>query len=306
MKRKVLKAIAYTFLILGLLLPFKLFSNSITFSAQVGDTILILKGYTSPNSLVTFIENNVVIGTIASDSSGYFEKNFTAQNDGIHQIQIHSTDIKNISTPVITKEINLISFQTTEINDIVLPPTVTVNQSFFNTGDILIIKGYTIPNTQTELLLNGSLADIVGVLSDSNGFFIYQYPANNFINGNYKFQVFIKDALGQITGKSFETPFNIYIPFPTTPPVVSPIVPPITIVSTPVPTPISESVSTPTEVPVEQPLPPSISNSNTQMTYLICLICTCSLIALLLLIILILLYKSDDDEKKKKQSININ
>lgn len=203
-----------TILVLCLLLitPIKIFAQSVTFTAQVGDTILTIRGFTSANSLVVFTENDSVKGTTVSLADGSFEKEFTAQDSGFHQIEVFSTDPDGVNTASIVLDIFLIAFQSYEINDIALPPSISVSSTDFEQDEVIKIFGYSKPDSYLEIEIEGPIGNLTVVQSNTSGYYEYFYEAENLQPGSYQVNVTLKGSLNEDLSSSNTLSFTISLP----------------------------------------------------------------------------------------------
>lgn len=182
---------AVVFSFLFVFFRFGLQAQSVTFSAQVGDTSLVVNGYSAPNSVVVFTENNAVIGTTTTTLTGSFSKTFTALSSGLFILGTYSIDANNNFTSVIQRNLYLIEFQELEINDVYLPPTINLTQD----QDEITIDGYTLPNTTVEILINTVPTTTINVTSNPLGFYEYSLPVSNIGAGNFSINAFILDNI---------------------------------------------------------------------------------------------------------------
>lgn len=138
-----------------------------TIAAIAGDLRLI--GYTSPNSVVTFLMGNTVAGTqIAcpggpvnicnTNLPGYYDKTFTGLYPGIYNIGIYSTDtsIAALSTPTINRQIPIFQGQGSTPDVLTLPPTISVTPLVIKRPESLSASGMARPNSALRLYFNGS------------------------------------------------------------------------------------------------------------------------------------------------------
>ncbi len=174
------------FLIGYWLLVYPVSAESLTVTASVGDTALILQGYTSPSSLVTFKENDVVKGTATSNSSGYFEKQFDAQDPGVHTIVIYATDPDNNLTNSVSLSLVLVQFNTLTIDDIYLPPTISLSDTSYLNNETINISGYSKPSFLIKIEFSGASGKIVYESTNSSGYYLYQIDGDELTLGSYQ------------------------------------------------------------------------------------------------------------------------
>ncbi|OGC57856.1 hypothetical protein A2976_01720 [candidate division WWE3 bacterium RIFCSPLOWO2_01_FULL_41_9] len=146
-------------------------ATSINVSLIVGDTRLTFQGKTSPSSQVTFTENNSVIGTTASDNTGYFEKEFiySYPADDIHNITIYSVNgLGQMSNPILYS-VFLSEFTNTTIGNLILPPTIALSALTTVQGTSITASGYTVPDSLLTLLFFNS-ATTLNSTSTADGY----------------------------------------------------------------------------------------------------------------------------------------
>ena len=155
-------------------------------TATVLDTSMSFSGYTSPNSLVTFTDNSVVIGTAVSDGTGKFTKNFPAQSPGPHSVVIWSTDPDSILTQPIQFNLVLTSQNALALGNIYLPPTLNVPSGIFSGNDTLNIHGYARPQSQVKITVSGPDNPEQTVNTDASGSYNWQLQLRNLASGDYQ------------------------------------------------------------------------------------------------------------------------
>jgi hypothetical protein len=184
----------------GFLINSKVYSQSVTFSVGVVDPSIEFLGYSSPNSFITFLEGNTVIGTTTSDLTGYYYKNFPAYSVGIHSISFYSTDINNVSTPSFTYEIVVLPTQITSVS-FDFPPTINIINTNYSNQDILV-SGFAKPNSNIIIQLDGSGIEQFQVTSNTQGEFSLLIPKLNLAEGNFSIYAYLSDSLDQSPGNS--------------------------------------------------------------------------------------------------------
>lgn len=134
-------------------------AESLSVSLQVGTTVVIFSGYTSPNSLVVTKESGSTIATTTSDINGHFTQNITVAVPALHSYELYITDPANNSSATTTYSLSVAGNTTTSINNIVIPPTITINND--------LITGYASP--ESTLTLTSNLGDTATIYPNTNG-----------------------------------------------------------------------------------------------------------------------------------------
>jgi hypothetical protein len=172
-------------------------------TATVLDTSMSFSGYTSPNSLVTFTDNSVLVGTTVSDSTGKFTKLFSAQTPGLHSVVIWSTDPDSLNTQPIQFDLVLTSHSELALGNIYLPPTLNVPTGVFSGNDTLNIHGYARPNSQVKISITGPDNVAFTVNTDANGAYTKQLDLRTLPSGDYA----VKSEL-IVTGSADDSPVS--------------------------------------------------------------------------------------------------
>jgi hypothetical protein len=126
-------------------------SNIVDINAMIGEHRFTLFGYTSPYALVTFSGVGIFDQTYA-DKTGYFIfKNSFSPFSPREGCLISQDQFGRL-----TKEVCLPPFPTnynTEIGPVILPPTLSLNNSDYWVGDEVVLTGQSIPNTSVNIAL---------------------------------------------------------------------------------------------------------------------------------------------------------
>ena len=163
----------HTYLILAgllLLLPMNHIlaaSDPVNISISVGgtqrDTEVTFLGYAAPNSLVTFQEDGALIGNVSANSSGGFNKTFTARFAGTHSYGIFGQDNHSRITPTYGFILNLVPNAETVVSNVLLPTTLDVQ-----TSANVVVQGSAAPTSNITIFVHSN--PIVGAaIAGSNG-----------------------------------------------------------------------------------------------------------------------------------------
>lgn len=238
------------FFFLCLIFPPAVFSDSISVSFVVtGTAVYTFSGYAAPNSVVTFVENGVSVGTTTADATGVFTKDIEKEDEGSHTFSYYYADPKGNISPTLTETLSTTINNQVETANIITPPTIKLSESTVVTSDSFAISGYTIPNTTVSVTIHSDPITKT-TTSDSNGLWSITVLASEISVGDHTVSATVtKDS----ATSSSSTELSLSISEASTP------------TSTPTPTPTSTSSSsgptstpTPTQVPTPTPTPKSI------------------------------------------------
>jgi len=175
--------------------------TSVSVTARVGATNLLISGKTSRDSSVTIIENDAVVGTTISDETGSFSKELLALEPGIYTMKLYSVDPDGNATVTLLYTISLTPAMETALWDVILPPTFEVDTKKVNIGDDLKISGYSIPNAKVRIYLNDELFDKKDTTSD--GKWTYYLNTSDLKKGEY--EIYLKAEYSDRTSERSES-----------------------------------------------------------------------------------------------------
>ncbi len=185
-------------------------------TAKVSNTAAQVSGYTSPNSLVTFMESAAFIGTTVSDSTGYYAKLLSAEPAGIHIINIFSVDPAGNRTITVQQNIVVIEFQTAQVT-LNLPPTLVLNAASFTSDQSLQISGYGKPGAGVHIDIQGPQNAAYTTTTGSDGKFVFSLRASVFQIGDYKLQASLINANNDFSSTALAFSITTQVTPPITP-----------------------------------------------------------------------------------------
>jgi hypothetical protein len=164
-----------------------------TVTIGVGDTTLTITGRASPDSFITILDGNNVVGTTTANSSGAFTKTLTAVAPGIHQLQVYGRDSDGRLTDTIRVQVDANEHFETTI-DLFLPPSLQVSHATVVQGQTVNYSGATIPNGTVSFVIDDT--QTVSIAADSTGRWQYQLATNDLAYGSHTVFVFVTDSFG--------------------------------------------------------------------------------------------------------------
>lgn len=217
------KALAQSFsvillflLIFTFIVAYQAHAASLSVSLSVGLTYFQADGYTSPLALVKLTENNTVIATTTSDSTGHFSLS-TLGEDGIHTYSLYATDQDGELTGTYTTTVSLTSGTTTTESNLVLPPTFAYNNLDLEIGEDLVISGMGVPSSTVTLIYDSS--SHTSVNTDSSGRWSLRLSTDNLSSGTHSLALQNSLPSGYFSGSTTQyltlrprSPTNISLP----------------------------------------------------------------------------------------------
>jgi hypothetical protein len=126
-------------------------SGSTIVTASVGQNRVTITGYTSPNSKVE-LSNAQVYSQTYSDYSGYFIfDKILLPKETISDLCLTSTDNNSRQTTPICFPAPPATNYHTDIGPVLLPPTISLEESNINPDSTVLTSGQAIPNSQVSL-----------------------------------------------------------------------------------------------------------------------------------------------------------
>lgn len=122
---------------------------------EQGETIISVIGRGYPSRTINFLLDTVSVGSVRSDSLGRFEFS-TDASPGTATLGIWATDGSGNRSITLNNTFDVTQGAITNINGIVLPPTISVPSQNVDPGSTVIVSGESVPNSTVELHVDAS------------------------------------------------------------------------------------------------------------------------------------------------------
>lgn len=124
-------------------------------NARFGETQVSISGRAYPGRTVNVLIDAKSVGTVQADSTGRFE--FTANTSpGTASLGIWSTDNTGVRSITLNSIFDVTQGAITNVNGLVLPPTIKLSTATINPGDVVTVSGQSIPGALIELQVGNS------------------------------------------------------------------------------------------------------------------------------------------------------
>lgn len=170
-----------------------LLAETVNITIGVGDTILKVSGKTSPDAFVTISKDGSVIGTATADSTGVYGQVFTAQEPGLHQLQLYARTITGANTDTVSLTVNIAEHATTII-DVFLPSTLDIQDTTLEQEQTLELAGESLPNSTVSLYIDNTI--YTSTTTDGQGRWNMIVPSSSWAAGQHTIFVRVTDNLG--------------------------------------------------------------------------------------------------------------
>ncbi len=170
-----------------------------------------ITGRAYPSRTVNFILDSDSIGTAQTNSAGVFSFS-TVAAPGTATLGIWSNDVSNTKSVTLNTTFDVTQGALTNLNDLVLPPSLKVSTANFNPGQVLTVSGQAIPNAKIDLYIdrNSSTAVATGQ-SAANGLWSIQYDTSRLSNGEHTIRARSVTGTGALTVQSgFSTTLQLF------------------------------------------------------------------------------------------------
>lgn len=124
-------------------------------SKEIGDTQINVVGLAYPGRTVNILLDTESVGSVKASSMGRFEF-ATDASPGTASLGFWSVDGDGTRSITLNTTFDVTQGAVTNINGIILPPTIRVQNQKVNPGDVVVVSGQSIPNATIELHVNNS------------------------------------------------------------------------------------------------------------------------------------------------------
>ncbi len=122
---------------------------------EQGDTLINIVGQAYPSRTINFLLDTEAVGSVQSSSNGSFE--FTTEaSPGTATLGMWALDSSGTRSITLNNTFDVTQGAITNINGIVLPPTIRVANQNVNPGAVITISGQSVPNSSVEVHVDNS------------------------------------------------------------------------------------------------------------------------------------------------------
>ncbi|MFZ2253550.1 MAG: DUF4215 domain-containing protein [Minisyncoccia bacterium] len=133
----------------------------------LGDTQISIQGKAYPNATVTILIDGVSVGTVRTNSKGEFTFNVGAE-PGTASLGFWANDSSGTRSLTVNTTFDVTQGAVTNLNGILIPPTIRTQNATVNPGEIIILQGQTVPNANVEVSIDNGKKTLTTV-ADSSG-----------------------------------------------------------------------------------------------------------------------------------------
>ena len=142
---------------------------------EQGSTVVNITGRAYPSRTINFLLDGDAIGTVQANGQGAYEFS-TKASPGTATLGVWATDIFGTKSVTMSNTFDVTQGAVTNLNDLVLPPSIKVSQTNFTPGTVLTVSGQSVPNATINLYIDRNLSTVVATgQSGANGQWSIQY-----------------------------------------------------------------------------------------------------------------------------------
>ncbi len=144
----------------------------------VGDTVVNITGRAYPSRTINFLLDGDSVGSVQSNGSGAFEFS-TVSSPGTATLGIWANDVAGTRSVTFNNTFDVTQGAVTNLNDLILPPSIKVSKANFNPGETITVSGQAVPNATINLYIDKNVtAPVATGQSGTNGQWSVQYNTN--------------------------------------------------------------------------------------------------------------------------------
>jgi cysteine-rich repeat protein len=122
-------------------------------SRDLGDTLISVVGRGYPSQTINFLLDTESVGSVRSNSSGDFEF-LTEASPGTATLGVWANDSQGTRSITLNSTFDVTQGAVTNINGVVLPPTIRVGNQNIDPGTQITLSGESVPNSAVEVVFD--------------------------------------------------------------------------------------------------------------------------------------------------------
>jgi cysteine-rich repeat protein len=138
-----------------------------------GDTQISIQGKAYPSVTVNILIDGSLVGTVRTNAKGEFSFN-TAADPGTSSLSFWANDTLGTRSATVNTTFDVTQGAVTNVNGILIPPTIKTTNANINPGDVVTLSGQTIPNASVEVSIDNG-KKVLTATSDTFGNWTAQF-----------------------------------------------------------------------------------------------------------------------------------
>lgn len=179
-------------------------------TVDLGDTQVSITGRGYPGQTVHVLLDSKEVGTVRANSLGGFDF-ATNASPGTVSMGFWSLDVNRNRSITYSTTFDVTQGAITNVNGVLIPPTLIANDVSINPGETITFSGQTIPNTKVEVHIDDS-KKILTTTSGANGLWTVAYDTNGLSADEHTARArFILGSGTLTTESSFSTTLQLFV-----------------------------------------------------------------------------------------------
>jgi cysteine-rich repeat protein len=151
---------------------------------ELPDTQVNISGRAYPSRTINFILDGDNVGSVQANGSGVFQ--FTTQwSPGTATLGLWANDFAGTRSITLNNTFDITQGAVTNLNEIILPPTVRVSNPNFSPGAVLTVSGQSVPNATISLYIDKNNTPVASGQAGSNGQWSIEYSTSKLSSKEY-------------------------------------------------------------------------------------------------------------------------
>lgn len=177
---------------------------------DLGDTQVSVTGRSIPAQTVHVLLDGKEVGTVRADSAGRFDF-ATNASPGTVSLGFWTQDSTGTKTITYTTTFDITQGAITNVNGLLIPPSIKVNDNSINPGEQVVFSGQTVPNTSVEVHIDAS-AQVLRTTSAANGTWSIAFNTTGLSSAEHTARArFILGTGTLTTQSSFSTTLQLFV-----------------------------------------------------------------------------------------------
>jgi len=132
-------------------------------------TLVVINGFAYPNREVRMLVDGNVIGIVLADSKGNFHFQSGDTTPGVSSFSLWTDDSTGLKSTLLTLTFRVASLSITTIDNVYLSPTINVDKTQVNKGEIIKIFGESSPAVNISIHVNSAVERVATTTSGALG-----------------------------------------------------------------------------------------------------------------------------------------
>lgn len=177
---------------------------------DLGDTQISVTGRAYPGETVHILLDGTEIGTVRTNSSGDFE--FTTEaSPGTATMGFWAEDSAGTRSITLSNTFDVTQGAITNLNGILLPPTIAIDDVTVNPGDEITISGQALPDAEVEIHFDDS-ETVVTAVTDDDGLWSLAYDTGELSTAEHTVRArYVLESGALTTESSFSTTLQLFV-----------------------------------------------------------------------------------------------